>query len=66
VGDEAFQEKCLDKIQNLKKQGKTMIVVTHNRKLMEEVADEIIFIEKGEVIDTSSLATLYSKLKHTK
>ena len=66
VGDEAFQEKCLDKIQNLKKQGKTMIVVTHNRKLREEVADEIIFMEKGEVVDTSGLATLYSKLKHTK
>jgi len=51
VGDEAFQEKCLEKIKNLKKQGKTMLFVTHNRKLMEKIADKIIFIEKGEIVN---------------
>ncbi|HDD44331.1 MAG TPA: ABC transporter ATP-binding protein [Candidatus Desulfofervidus auxilii] len=50
VGDEAFQEKCLEKIKNLKKQGKTMLFVTHNRELMEKIADRTIFMEKGKVV----------------
>ena len=50
VGDEAFQNKCLEKIKKLKKQGKTMLFVTHNRELMEKIADRVIFLKKGEVI----------------
>ena len=30
VGDEHFQKKCFDKMRDLKKQGKTMVFVTHN------------------------------------
>ncbi|WP_461834532.1 ABC transporter ATP-binding protein [Desulfothermus sp.] len=50
VGDEAFQEKCLEKVKKLKKQGKTILIVTHNRQLMERVVDRIIFMEKGRII----------------
>jgi len=50
VGDEAFQNKCLEKIKNLKKQGKTMLFVTHNRELMEKIADRTIFLKKGEMV----------------
>jgi len=47
VGDEAFREKCLDKVIDLKKDGKTMVIVTHNRDLIEKVADRVICIERG-------------------
>ncbi|MDL1957281.1 MAG: ABC transporter ATP-binding protein [Candidatus Desulfofervidus auxilii] len=50
VGDEAFQKKCLEKIKKLRKQGKTMLFVTHNRNLMEKIADRIIFMEKGKIV----------------
>jgi lipopolysaccharide transport system ATP-binding protein len=50
VGDEDFQKKCLEKIFELKKRGKTLIVVTHDRKLMEQIADRIIFINKGDIL----------------
>ena len=50
VGDEAFQEKCLEKMKNLKKQGKTILIVTHNRQLMEKVVDRIIFLERGRIV----------------
>ena len=49
VGDEDFREKCTDKIYQLKSRGKTMIIVTHDRKLMEKIADRIVFMEKGEI-----------------
>jgi len=50
VGDEAFQEKCLEKIKKLKKQGKTLLFVTHNRELMKKIADRVIFLKKGEIV----------------
>lgn len=49
VGDESFQKKCLDRISGLKKTGKTLIVVTHNRNLMEQIADRILHLKKGEL-----------------
>jgi ABC-type polysaccharide/polyol phosphate transport system ATPase subunit len=50
VGDESFQQKCIEKIKELKKANKTIIVVSHNKKRMEEVVDRIILIKQGEVI----------------
>jgi len=50
IGDEAFQEKCLEKIKKLKKQGKTLLFVTHNRELMKKIADRVIFLKKGEIV----------------
>jgi len=51
VGDKNFQEKCLRKIKELKEDGKTIIFVSHNYPLMQKIADRIVFIEKGEIID---------------
>ncbi|OGW55925.1 MAG: sugar ABC transporter ATP-binding protein [Nitrospirae bacterium RBG_13_43_8] len=50
VGDENFQKKCLEKIYDLKKQEKTLIIVTHDRNLMEKITDRIIFINKGRIV----------------
>ena len=34
----------------LKQNGKTMVIVTHNQELMEKVADRVIIMEKARVI----------------
>jgi len=49
VGDESFREKCMAKIKDLKEQNKTMIIVTHNFRQMQVVADRILFIDKGRI-----------------
>lgn len=54
VGDEYFQLKCLEKIFEMKRQGKTMLIVTHDRALMLKVADRILTLEKG-VITTDQI-----------
>ncbi len=51
VGDEAFRKKCINKIMELKQNGKTMVIITHNRELMEKVADRIILLEKGRMVN---------------
>jgi ABC-type polysaccharide/polyol phosphate transport system ATPase subunit len=49
VGDEAFTAKCIDGIRRLRDAGRTIIFVTHNRALMDGVADRVVYLKKGEV-----------------
>lgn len=51
VGDAGFQRKCLEKINQLKKIGKTLIVITHDKPLMEQIVDRIIYIDKGQLFE---------------
>ena len=52
VGDESFQEKCLSKIKKLKNNNKTILIVSHDKKKMEELTDRIIYIKSGEIINS--------------
>ncbi len=49
VGDESFQGKCIGKIRELISNNKTIIIVSHNRKRMEELTDRILFLKNGEI-----------------
>jgi ABC-type polysaccharide/polyol phosphate transport system ATPase subunit len=47
VGDEAFQHKCLRRIEEFLARGKTLVLVTHSLDLVEKFADEVLWIEGG-------------------
>ena len=47
VGDEAFQHKCLRRIEEFLSQGKTLVLVTHSLDLVEQFTDEVLWIEGG-------------------
>jgi ABC-type polysaccharide/polyol phosphate transport system ATPase subunit len=49
VGDESFKKKCFEKIRDIKSR-KSIVLVSHNRQQIEEIADRIIFLKKGEII----------------
>lgn len=49
VGDEHFQNKCYAKMKELKKQGKTMIFVTHNMSAVKELCDRTIWLSEGKI-----------------
>ena len=49
VGDEHFQNKCFEKMKELKAQGKTMVFVTHNMKAVKELCDRAVWLYKGEI-----------------
>ncbi len=42
VGDEAFRVQCLKQVQEWRESGKTMVMVSHDRGLLEEVCDRIV------------------------
>src|SRR6185369_15702917 len=51
VGDESFTRKCMDKIGEFRRRGKTILIVTHSLGLVEKMCDEVLWLRKGRVAD---------------
>lgn len=49
VGDAAFQQKCLGKMDDVAKQGRTVIFVSHNMSAVQELCQRGILIESGSI-----------------
>lgn len=49
VGDEAFQQKCLEVFKQWKNAGKTIVLVSHNPSLISEFCDRAVLLEHGKV-----------------
>ena len=49
VGDEHFQNKCFEKMKELKKQGKTMVSVTHSMEAVRKLCDRTIWLKDGKI-----------------
>lgn len=49
VGDVAFQQKCLEKIEDFRKDGRTIILVSHGLSVVAQICDTAIWIDKGEL-----------------
>jgi len=50
VGDEAFQRKCLAKIQSFQAEGRTIVFVTHAADLVRQICDQAVMLTKGEIM----------------
>lgn len=50
VGDPPFREKCLDRIRELRGEGRTMVVVAHDIKMLVGLCDRGITMRQGRVI----------------
>lgn len=49
VGDKAFAQKCLDKMNEFKSQGKTIFFVSHSVGQMKEFCEKAVWLEFGEI-----------------
>jgi ABC-2 type transport system ATP-binding protein len=49
VGDEAFQEKCLNRIEKFRDEGKTILFVSHNAEQVREICSRACLIEDGRI-----------------
>ncbi|HJB11362.1 MAG TPA: ABC transporter ATP-binding protein [Candidatus Brachybacterium merdavium] len=50
VGDEPFQRKCLDRIRELQQAGRTMVIVSHELDMLEELCTRIVVLRRGRVV----------------
>src|SRR3954463_2860159 len=49
VGDETFTHKCLDKFAELRRRGKTVLLVTHSLDMVTRFCDEALWLDAGAV-----------------
>lgn len=67
VGDTAFQQKCLEKIEDFRSDGRTIVIVSHGLGQVAQICDSVAWIEKGElkeVGDAQSVVSNYNALSH--
>jgi len=56
VGDAEFQARCFDKFRDLKRQGKTVILVTHDMGSVKSMCDHVAWLSEGKLkrLDTAA------------
>jgi ABC-type polysaccharide/polyol phosphate transport system ATPase subunit len=50
VGDQKFQAKCFDKIAELKRNGKSLLSVSHSAPVIRELCERALWLDHGELI----------------
>jgi ABC-2 type transport system ATP-binding protein len=50
VGDEAFQRRCLGRIRDFQREGRTIVFVTHAVDIVREICTRAFFLEKGQLV----------------
>jgi lipopolysaccharide transport system ATP-binding protein len=54
VGDAAFQAKCIQRISQLRKEGTTIVFVSHNLGAVESLCDRTLLIKEGQIYKSGS------------
>ncbi len=49
VGDQAFQRKSTEKIEQFRREGRTILVVSHSLGLVQQLCSSVVWLEKGHV-----------------
>jgi ABC-type polysaccharide/polyol phosphate transport system ATPase subunit len=50
VGDNSFQQRCINRIIDFKHENKTIIFVSHNLEQIKHICDRVILLDKGEIL----------------
>ena len=50
VGDGAFQKKCLNKMQNVGQEGRTVVFVSHSMPAITRLCERVILLDEGRVL----------------
>jgi ABC-2 type transport system ATP-binding protein len=53
VGDESFQRKCLDRVRQFQREGRTIVVVTHGPDLIRQIGDWAAVLDHGRLVATA-------------
>lgn len=49
VGDQAFQLKCIEKIEAFRSEGRTIVIVSHGLASIHQLCEKSAWLEKGEI-----------------
>jgi lipopolysaccharide transport system ATP-binding protein len=67
VGDQRFQKKCLGKMEEVGKDGRTVIFVSHNMNAINQLCEKCALLENGRLVEfgtTQSVISRYTNMAH--
>lgn len=64
VGDEPFQAKCIERIQQLSAEGRTLVVVSHDLDTIEKVCQRGLLLAGGHKVVDGRLDEAVARLRH--
>jgi ABC-type polysaccharide/polyol phosphate transport system ATPase subunit/ABC-type polysaccharide/polyol phosphate export permease len=65
VGDVSFQQKCFDRFDQLREEGKTVVIVTHDMDMVRRLCDRALLLHHGEPValgEAAGVAQQYADL----
>jgi lipopolysaccharide transport system ATP-binding protein len=65
VGDAAFQKKCLGKMGNVSRQGRTIVFVSHNMTALQGLCTRVVWLNGGRVIEAGDPRRIIDKYLQT-
>lgn len=63
VGDYSFQQKCLDRIRQLQKQGVTILFVSHDFEEVEKLCSRALWLENGRLCADGNVTDILNEMK---
>jgi len=65
VGDAAFQKKCLGKMDDVSKEGRTVLFVSHNMGAIQQLTTRCLLLDNGKLIlDDTPVRTIEAYIKN--
>jgi len=52
VGDESFQQRCMEKFAELRRAGRTLVVVSHGLDTVRNICDQAAWLDHGKLLET--------------
>jgi lipopolysaccharide transport system ATP-binding protein len=65
VGDAAFQKKCLGKLDEVAKEGRTVLFVSHNMLAVQSLCTRVVWLDQGEIQDQGPARQVISQYLKT-
>ncbi|MGH2724448.1 MAG: ABC transporter ATP-binding protein [Actinomycetota bacterium] len=65
VGDEAFQRKCIARVREFQREGRTIVFVTHAPQLVHQICDRAVMLERGRIKVAGEVAEVIKQFRLT-
>ncbi|MBO0925284.1 ABC transporter ATP-binding protein [Cellulomonas sp. zg-ZUI199] len=61
VGDAAFQDKCAEKFVDFKREGRTVVVVSHSLPSLQNMCDEVAWLSHGKLVESGTASPILDR-----
>jgi peptide/nickel transport system ATP-binding protein len=62
--DVTLQVKVMDLFRQFRKEGMTIVLISHDLGMVSHLADEVIILQKGKIVEEGAVASIMKHPKH--